>query len=624
MKKIITLCLLASAVIMAQAKVYTLAELAEVVGTIENSYVSGEETITETVGIAAEGNVYTIMLPTALAEGVTGIGFDDNNIVLTKSHFTIVEGNDLTINPNETLLFAGAAQLEMSGTLNATGALFAAAEGSEATAKGLRFIGDNAMADFEGCTFEKVNVNFGSTNGYLIAKNCNFNEQTSKGGNSAINFTSSCTGNVIENCNFVDNELASVASGANAGVGATIKNCTFTKSFTSSRLYPAINMSVNSNDMVIEGNSVSGPAVNTRAGGIAVSNLIGNSTAGTIYVTGNTVQDCSYGITLTGGGNIRIVDNIVKNNRYIANVNQGGSGINITCNSASAMANAYLRGNHIEGNAWGVTVVGSTSVVNTNVNAGCLEPGEDMEYNPGENVFVNNGNGDVLYDWYNNTLATSYAQGNQWNVDAQDAEHIEQVIVHQADIASLGEVIYMPAYEEPNTINELYLVGTFNGWNQTEEGGRLAFELNESGEFEVSNFFELNEEGYTEFKLITPNEDGSWRWFGGVDDNQVGYFLVTSELLDNSITLVDGANFRITEEGNYKIKVMTSPERGRASVDGVIEPLVMVITKSEPTAITDVESVVNGDNRYYNIMGQPVANPTSGIYIHNGKKVVVK
>ena len=29
-------------------------------------------------------------------------------------------------------------------------------------------------------------------------------------------------------------------------------------------------------------------------------------------------------------------------------------------------------------------------------------------------------------------------------------------------------------------------------------------------------------------------------------------------------------------------------------------------------------------NIYYNLLGQPVTNPTKGIYIHNGKKVVIK
>ncbi len=46
-----------------------------------------------------------------------------------------------------------------------------------------------------------------------------------------------------------------------------------------------------------------------------------------------------------------------------------------------------------------------------------------------------------------------------------------------------------------------------------------------------------------------------------------------------------------------------------------------------PTAITDlgVNETTNGDNRYYNLMGQPVADPTEpGIYIHQGKKIVIK
>ncbi len=38
-----------------------------------------------------------------------------------------------------------------------------------------------------------------------------------------------------------------------------------------------------------------------------------------------------------------------------------------------------------------------------------------------------------------------------------------------------------------------------------------------------------------------------------------------------------------------------------------------------------VEVPENGDNRYYNLMGQPVAEPTQpGIYIHHGKKLVIK
>lgn len=42
------------------------------------------------------------------------------------------------------------------------------------------------------------------------------------------------------------------------------------------------------------------------------------------------------------------------------------------------------------------------------------------------------------------------------------------------------------------------------------------------------------------------------------------------------------------------------------------------------TGIDGVKSVETYDNRYYNLAGQYVAHPTKGIYIVNGKKVIVK
>ena len=43
------------------------------------------------------------------------------------------------------------------------------------------------------------------------------------------------------------------------------------------------------------------------------------------------------------------------------------------------------------------------------------------------------------------------------------------------------------------------------------------------------------------------------------------------------------------------------------------------------TAITDIEAApAVADGVYYNILGQPVTHPTTGLYIHNGQKVLVK
>ena len=46
--------------------------------------------------------------------------------------------------------------------------------------------------------------------------------------------------------------------------------------------------------------------------------------------------------------------------------------------------------------------------------------------------------------------------------------------------------------------------------------------------------------------------------------------------------------------------------------------------QEDDTAVEEVSAAQQTDNRYYNLMGQPIENPTNGIYIHNGKKILVK
>lgn len=59
-----------------------------------------------------------------------------------------------------------------------------------------------------------------------------------------------------------------------------------------------------------------------------------------------------------------------------------------------------------------------------------------------------------------------------------------------------------------------------------------------------------------------------------------------------------------------------------ASAQGV--PVLKIGTPGTVTGIETINANGNGDNTYYNLMGQPVANPTPGIYICGGKKVIVK
>lgn len=443
MKKFFTLCLMATA-LMSSAKVYTMADLATLVPVMEDGS-----------GVAVVNGEYVITLPASLPEGYSGISFDNNNIVLSTKYFTIKEGNGLKVNPNEVVRFAGKTCVEIEGTLEADGATFAAAEGAESTALGFRLYKEGSDVKLKDCTFEYVGITYGNgtETGNFQAEGCTFNKHNGKSANSAISFTSKSTGNLIVDCIFNDNELASIASGANVPCGILVSNCKFYKPRASTRLYPPINISATgSYDITIDGNEVHGPAQTTRAGGIALSCLLGNPPTGQLTISNNFVEDCSYGITLTGPGNVRIINNTVLNNKYIANAAQGGSGINITCSSNTVKANAYLEGNHIEGNLWGITAValsGATPLNSVVINAGKTEDLTAEDYNPGNNVFINNGNDSEgtykKFDYYNNTANDSYAQGNTWSVDVQDDEHIAEVVVDKADNPALGTIIYLPA-----------------------------------------------------------------------------------------------------------------------------------------------------------------------------------
>ena len=42
------------------------------------------------------------------------------------------------------------------------------------------------------------------------------------------------------------------------------------------------------------------------------------------------------------------------------------------------------------------------------------------------------------------------------------------------------------------------------------------------------------------------------------------------------------------------------------------------------TAVEEIEAAQENDGLYYNLMGIPTSNPANGIFIHNGKKILVK
>ena len=124
----------------------------------------------------------------------------------------------------------------------------------------------------------------------------------------------------------------------------------------------------------------------------------------------------------------------------------GGSGISLY--DPYQKTTAVIANNVIEGNLWGVTIIGCKDV-----NLG--QPSNQAASSPGGNKFSRNGCLGQLYDLYNNSRLTVYAQNNTWGVDQQTEEAIETVIFHQADDEKLGPVIFMPANNDAAAIRTL-------------------------------------------------------------------------------------------------------------------------------------------------------------------------
>ena len=282
------------------------------------------------------------------------------------------------------------------------------------------------------------------TTGSFTADYCEFSDNYySSSTSGAISLTKGSA--TVTNSRFLRNTRAAIASGANMGSTFYFANNYLEGNTTSNSNRPQINLGpcAEGDTTKIIGNTIIGNRSLTYVGGISTSSLLSVPCA--FIIKDNIIQDNRYGITLTGS-NIygEIINNVIKDNDSQNNPSLGGSGINIT--SSAGSISAKITGNTISGNLWGITSVGNTSNYSAgpNLNLGNLNVAEtDINYNPGLNVFSDNGNGGVLYDFYNNSPIDVMAQGNIWGVNTQDSTSIEAVVVHKVDDSRYGFVTFM-------------------------------------------------------------------------------------------------------------------------------------------------------------------------------------
>lgn len=439
--------------------------------------------IAEDFKTAGDGKSWTM---TALSE-TAGTGVTKNGTAFTMANTVVIAAGDhFQIESGITVCMGEDVSLEVEGTAGFEAAervLFTrTAEGVSPNAVYIK--GETEKAKFKNIDFEYAGLKCSAPKG-LEADRCTFkyHQASKKHGSSAVNMGLSGAEFLITNCMFSENVRSAIGGAANSSNSITIENCIFLKNGTSNLNYPQINLTC-APQVIIRNCYVEGAPQYTRVGAIVVSDLVNVARNPHTLIENCVIKNARFGIALYSNQKAVVKDNLLLNNNAETNPNNGGSGINIT--DASGQQETMITGNYIEGSLWGVTIIGGKTI-----NLGKTGDPTAADYNPGQNTFYNNGNNGVVYDLYNNSANTVYAQGNYWKTaGAQTVAGIENVIYHKADNATLGEVIFtpfstadasgvQPAVSATSQESEIYTLGGIKagqlrkGLNIVRKGGKV-------------------------------------------------------------------------------------------------------------------------------------------------------
>ena len=256
-------------------------------------------------------------------------------------------------------------------------------------------------------------------------------------------------------------------------------------------------------------------------------------------------------------------------------------------------------------------------------------------------------------------LAMAMCLGSAWGTASAEEPEIptvpDRVFINDFAIAP-GETQLMEVWLE-NTMPWEWMYAKFELPKGLEMAAIDEGELPDDYTFDVDGSMK----GYERMVALSKNFANQEFWdkekIGQYEEEEPGHYSPYMCQIDYSTApgfMITGLWGHFNFNGTYQIALMKVKANDEFTEDGVIkmvesffwtpaagemlgalgsedhtqvsgEPTVARVKRRIPTAITDLEATpAQGDGLYYNLMGQPVTHPSAGIYIHNGKKVVVK
>lgn len=358
------------------------------------------------------GTNYTL---TSLSAAAPTVLVKNSSDYILTSDLTLSATDKLLIDENTTLKVNPGVAIYIYGQYKTTATNFTITASTIGSPyRGIRFENGSVVE------MKNTRIEYGGgvrvlTTGFLM-DNCilyknNNTLSTSLASSAALAFLQG-TGHIVKNSQFLENSRAGINSGASGAVSIEILNNIFYGNNTDNGNYPQINMGPAGTDSTrVVNNIITGNRLNSRAGGISVSALLGGTNR--FRIEGNTITDNRYGITHQGAGTSGIIkNNIIENNNSENNPSLGGSGISLT-----GTQKVIVRNNQIRGNLWGITIL-SNAVIDLGTT--------DSE---GNNVFRNNGNGGTTTAFFNNTPNTVNAIGNCWREGELSNDAMVQTVI---------------------------------------------------------------------------------------------------------------------------------------------------------------------------------------------------